>query len=253
MFKVASANIRFDNPHDKEHDWNGRRSVVAEYLNEFDADIFGTQEGREPQLRDLESLLPNHQIIDTNREWIEERMYPCIFVNNKRIEVLDSGDICLSETPYSAGTKSFESAFPRLCTWIKAKHIESEKMFFYVNVHLDHVLSSTREQQIQVLINETKSINDKNYPMILSGDFNESPTEQVREQINSKYTNLYDPWNHPEETSFHKFDGVNPEGTRIDWIMIDKSIKSKEIKLEKRDQKGIYPSDHFFVLAQFIF
>jgi endonuclease/exonuclease/phosphatase family metal-dependent hydrolase len=255
MLRTASANIRFDNPADGEHDWNGRRKVLSRLLNNFNAHIFGTQEGREPQLKDLESLLPNHKLIDKNRDWITERMYPCIFVDPKRIDVIDSGDIWLSETPYEAGTKSFESAFPRLCTWIKAIHLETNTKFFYVNVHLDHILSSTRANQIQVLINETSKINNEKYPMLITGDFNESPFEDVREKINSQ-TNLYDPWMEKkleEETSYHKFEGTNPDGSRIDWILVDKFFKTKSIKLEKSDLNGIYPSDHYFVFSEFTF
>jgi endonuclease/exonuclease/phosphatase family metal-dependent hydrolase len=256
MFKVASANIRFDNPNDGKHDWAGRREIVAQFLNEFSADVFGTQEGRGPQIKDLESLLPDHKLIDLNRNWIEERMYPCIFVNPKKIDVMDSGDIWLSETPQEAGSKSFDSAFPRLCTWIKANHRESNKEFFYVNVHLDHILSSTRASQIQVLINETKKINHQNLPVVITGDFNESPHEEVRSLLNIQCPDLYDPWiqlKNDEETSYHKFDGKNPEGTRIDWIMVDKSFSVENIILEKRDLNGIYPSDHFFVLGSFTF
>ena len=255
MLRTASANIRFDNPADGSHDWAGRREVLAGLLNDFQADIIGTQEGRQPQLQDLESLLINHKLIDLNRDWITERMYPCIFVNPKTVEVLDSGDIWLSETPYVAGSKSFESSFPRLCTWIKAKHIETNTNLFYVNVHLDHILTSTRANQIQVLINETSKINSDKFPMIITGDFNESPFEEVREKINSQ-TSLYDPWiekSLEEETSFHKFDGVNPEGSRIDWILADNFFKSSSINLEKSDYKGIYPSDHFLVFAEFTF
>ncbi|WP_127717769.1 endonuclease/exonuclease/phosphatase family protein [Halobacteriovorax sp. HLS] len=254
MFKVASANIRFDNPQDGRHDWAGRRILLSSLLNDFCADIFGTQEGREEQIKDLCSLLPNHTLVEEHREWIEERMYPCIFVNSQNIEVISSGDIWLSETPTIGGSKSFNSAFPRLCTWIKAKHKHRDFNFFYVNTHLDHVLSSTRSEQIQVLIDEVKRINDQNLPIIVTGDFNESPQEEVRDKLISQFSNLYDPWTkhgHLEETSYHKFDGLNPEGARIDWIIADKFFESKSIRLAKENQKGIFPSDHFPVLAEF--
>ncbi|OUR98897.1 hypothetical protein A9Q84_05650 [Halobacteriovorax marinus] len=254
MLKIASANIRFDNPHDAPNDWAGRREVLANSLKTFSPHIFGTQEGRQPQLKDFESLLPNHKLIDLNRTWITERMYPCIFVDSKKIDVIDSGDIWLSETPFEAGSKSFESAFPRLCTWIKGEVIESGFKFFYVNVHLDHVLSETRAQQIQVLINETKKINTDNLPMVMTGDFNESPFEEVREKISNQLPELYDPWmklGKIEETSFHKFDGTNDEGSRIDWILVDSTLKTENIYLMKDHVKEIYPSDHFLVFGEF--
>ncbi|WP_372654858.1 endonuclease/exonuclease/phosphatase family protein [Halobacteriovorax sp.] len=256
MLKVASTNIRFDNPADKPNDWAGRKELLTGLLNKFSPDIIGTQEGREPQLKDLESLLSAHKLIDLNREWIDERMYPCIFVNPKTIDVIDSGDIWLSETPFAAGSKSFESAFPRLCTWIQARVIETGKDFFYVNTHLDHVLGTTRKEQIQVLINEITKKNSLNLPVVLTGDFNESPSESVREVIEKDWQELYDPWQHlgrAEETSFHKFDGKNIDGSRIDWILVDKSFSVKTIQIVKDHEGEIYPSDHYPVFASFTY
>ena len=256
MLKVVSTNIRFDNPADSPNDWNGRRKLLTRLINEFSPDIIGTQEGREPQLKDFESLLPSHKLIDLNREWIEERMYPCILVNSKTIDVIDSGDIWLSETPFEAGTKSFESAFPRLCTWIQARVIETGKDFFYVNTHLDHVLDKTRKAQIKVLISEVKKKNILELPIILSGDFNESPAEDVREIINKEWPNLSDPWQSlgkSEQTSFHKFDGTHDNGSRIDWILADKSFHASSMEIVQDHEDNIYPSDHFPVFAEFTY
>ncbi|ATH06662.1 hypothetical protein BIY24_01525 [Halobacteriovorax marinus] len=256
MLKVASTNIRFDNPADAPNDWAGRKSLLSELINNFAPDLLGTQEGREPQLKDLDQLLPAHTLIDGHRSWITERMYPCIFVNPLTVEVKESGDIWLSETPYDAGTKSFDSAFPRLCTWIHGVFKDTKKEFIYVNTHLDHVKSHTRRSQIQVLISEIKKINTKSLPIILTGDFNESPAEDVREVINREWTNLYDAWQFlgkEEETSFHKFDGVHDEGSRIDWILTDRFFKTKSIEIIKEHREEIYPSDHFPVFASFTY
>ena len=110
-FKVISANIRFDNPKDGKHDWNGRREIISKVINNYDTDLLGTQEGWQPQLNDLNSLLTDLEIVDSHRQWIEDRMYPSIFVNPTKIRVIDSGDVWLSETPYVAASKSFGSSF----------------------------------------------------------------------------------------------------------------------------------------------
>ncbi|MDD0852460.1 endonuclease/exonuclease/phosphatase family protein [Halobacteriovorax sp. GB3] len=251
-FKIASSNIRFDNPQDGSHDWNGRRGILAQCLNEFAPDLLGTQEGREPQLKDLENNLIKLELVDSHREWIDERMYPCIFVNPETIEVHNSGDIWLSETPYEAGSKSFESAFPRLCTWIIATHKESQEKFFYVNTHLDHVLSQTRKEQIRVLIQECDKVNKENLPVVLTGDFNESPFEDVRKVIHDQWSDLRDCWftlKKEEETSHHNFNGTREDGTRIDWILTSSNFRVYDLELYKENVDGIYPSDHFPVFG----
>lgn len=253
-FKVISANIRFNNPKDGKHDWNGRREIISEVINKYETDLLGTQEGWQPQLNDLNSLLVNLELVDSHREWIEDRMYPSIFINPKNVKVLESGDVWLSETPYVAASKSFGSAFPRVCSWIRAEFIATGEEFFYVNGHLDHVLSETRSKQIEVLLNEANKNNINKAPIILTGDFNESPFEDVRKVINNLNPELKDAWlelGHEEHPTHHSFTGDREGATRIDWIMTDQKIRPIEMGLYLKDHEGIYPTDHYLVLAKY--
>lgn len=252
--KIISSNIRFDNPADTNHAWNHRKSVLAEFLNEEVPDIVCTQEGRRPQLMEFNTLLDNVDIIDAHREWIKERMYPCIYINNDKLFLEESGDIWLSETPRVAGSKSFNSAFPRLCTWAKIAIKESGREIFVVNCHLDHCFSETRVEQIKVLLTEIFEINSSNEALILCGDFNEHPDGEVRKTLMHDRPHLFDPWefhNHQEETTFHKFKGKLDDGARIDWIIADNRFDNIEIRINKNSKEGIYPSDHFPVIAKF--
>ncbi len=259
MLKVITSNIRFDNPNDKEHAWPKRKNLLAECLSLNTPDILGTQEGREPQIRNLNSLLPNLSLVDQHREWIKERMYPCLFYNPKSIKVLESGDIWLSETPHIPGSKSFESTFPRLCTWVIARFLKSNLHFLAINCHLDHVQQNTRVSQIKVLCYEIQKINHQKYPILLMGDFNDAPNSITRNTLISNLFDLKDPWetlNQKEESSFHKFQGhLSQEkgGSRIDWILAHKEFIPQSISLIKECRDSLYPSDHFPVLATFKF
>ncbi|WP_412470395.1 endonuclease/exonuclease/phosphatase family protein [Oceanospirillum sp. RT-1-3] len=251
-FTVISSNIRFNNPADGVHSWDGRRVILANALNAYRPDVIGTQEGWEPQLRDFQELLDGLEIIDSNREWIEDRMYPSLYYRPDIFELINSGDIWLSETPYIAASKSFGSAFPRLCTWAILKAKENGKHYFFVNAHLDHLESDTRKEQIKVLISEIEKVR-ADYPIILTGDFNESPFEKVRKVLDESDLNLTDPWldlGHEECESHHSFKGFREDGSRIDWILHSKdTLKCEEIHLHKESSEGIYPSDHFPVCA----
>jgi endonuclease/exonuclease/phosphatase family metal-dependent hydrolase len=247
--KLISANIRFDNPNDGDHTWEHRRPHLQKIIQDFLPDILATQEGRKPQLKNLESLI-HHTLIDAHRDWISDRMYPCLFINEEQIKLNLSGDVWLSETPYVNGSSSFNSAFPRLCTWAQVTHLTSGEDFFVINTHLDHVLEETRVEQIKVLINEVQVHNKKNHPVILMGDFNASPFGEVRKTINEKM-DLKDPWFEKqlaEETSHHGFIGSD-KGDRIDWILVPKAFVIEEIKMEKNAINKIYPSDHYPILA----
>ncbi|MBC7714434.1 MAG: endonuclease/exonuclease/phosphatase family protein [Rhizobacter sp.] len=252
--KLITSNIRFANSGDGIHDWSARLPLLVEIYKNFGPDFLGTQEGRQAQINELDEKLVDLDLVAGHREWIDERMYPCIFINPKTIEVNRSGDIWLSETPGVAGSSSFESAFPRLCTWAEVTLKKSGQKMMMVNTHLDHILHETRKKQIDVLINEVKKINQ--LPLFIMGDFNESPLTEIREKLISSF-DLKDPWsekNFPEETSHHGFNGDKSiDGFRIDWILIPKHFECVDLHLEKRSYKdGVYPSDHYPLLATVI-
>ena len=253
QMKLISSNIRYENPHDGIHSWENRRPLLQKIITDFHPDILATQEGRELQIKSLAQLLPL-KLIETHREWIEDRMYPCLYVNEEQIKVLKSGDIWLSETPETAGSSSFKSAFPRLCTWMQVTHLVNNQDYFVVNTHLDHVLEATRLEQIKVLIHEVEILNTDQLPLILMGDFNDSPVSKVREFILGSL-DLKDPWleiGFVEETSHHGFHKEKVEGDRIDWILVPHSFAVEEIYLEKKSYNSIFPSDHYPLLATVI-
>jgi len=245
MFKVLTCNIRFDNPDDGANQWKFRKDFLTLKLNELNLDFIGTQEGREPQLREFESLLNDFKIEDNCREWISERMYPCLLYNS-HYQIRNSGDIWLSTTPQVAGSKDFDSAFPRLATWLRVDK------FLLVNLHLDHTKDSTRFSQIKVLCEEIKKIRKSLEPLVVMGDFNSDYQSEVHQYV-CKELGLTDPWielKKPEETSFHHFKGTIDNGARIDWILHSQDFTVREIKLLKENKGGVYLSDHYPVYCE---
>ncbi len=247
-FHVITSNIRFDNPSDGEHRWENRRRILASVLNSYKPGIVATQEGRLPQISDLATLLPNLSLVDTHREWIQERMYPCLFIDTQRFELKKSGDIWLSETPHVPGSIAFGSTFPRLCVWSKLRH--QNENILVINTHLDHTDSSIRYKQAQVLTSEIKKIIEKNEFLILLGDFNDHPQSDVRKHLIDELS-LHDPWAQPETTSHHPFSGENSTGARIDWILLSDAARSSRIFYDTTSEKSIWPSDHFPVICEF--
>lgn len=247
-----SSNIRYDNPADGDHAWGSRRPALVEAIEEFDPAILATQEGREPQLRSLADSLKTLKLIDSHRHWIEERMYPCLFINPALVDVIDSGDLWLSETPEVAGSKSFESTFPRLITWVEGTFRANQRSFLAASVHLDHVKASTRAAQAKVIVEQLFPRLKKDQAFILMGDFNEPPGEEVREVLQENFEELYDPWfilDKAEESSHHNMKGEEKPGGRIDWILVNRLFDPFDIYLDKKQRHGVYPSDHYPVKA----
>jgi endonuclease/exonuclease/phosphatase family metal-dependent hydrolase len=238
-----TSNIRFDNPKDGLQNWNARKLVLQRIIETEKPDIIGTQEGRWPQLLELSGLLPEYSLFSPHRDWIFERMYPCFFVKLGKFEIIKTGDIWLSETPDIAGSLSFESVFPRLCTWMETNQ------HFIINTHLDHIKNTTRDEQIKILVQEINKINTSSKSIILMGDFNDGPSSNVRKILMNSWK-LSDTWESSEESSHHEFNGVKTDGQRIDWILVDSKIKYQNTKMIKSAENGIYPSDHFPIVTE---
>jgi endonuclease/exonuclease/phosphatase family metal-dependent hydrolase len=252
--RLITCNIRFDNPADGENRWEYRRELLARTLLQKSPDIIATQEGRYHQLVDLASLLPGYRLVDDHRAWIKERMYPSFFVKENRFEVFPGLDLWLSETPDIAESRSFDSAFPRLLTWLRLQPIGSEKNFLVVNTHLDHVKRETRIKQTEVLSSEMKKRWNPHWPIIITGDFNDEPEGDVRQLLVDAFPGLTDAWklfHQHEETSHHPFTGELETGSRIDWILLDARLKAMECVLDKFNESGRYPTDHFPVYCRF--
>jgi endonuclease/exonuclease/phosphatase family metal-dependent hydrolase len=252
--KIISSNIRFDNPQDGENAWGFRKNILTQTLLNYAPDIICSQEGRETQLRDFAQCL-DFELLDLARYWIDERMYPSIFVKKNSFEVLNFKDIWLSDTPHIAGSSSFDSAFPRLACWVQLKHKSLNHSFDLVNVHLDHLLETTRLQQIHVLIDELNKLNIENKNLIVTGDFNTHPGSDVHLMLRRELF-LDDHWrtfNNEDQGSHHKFNGDISKSSRIDWMLTGKNIAMKDFFFDQSQMDGKWPSDHFPLKAQLQF
>ena len=247
---VVSSNIRYDEPDDDVHAWVNRRDFLASRLLDYSPDLLATQEGKAPQIRDIDDRLSGLTCVDSHRDWVDSLMYPCLFYNPDKLTLSDSGDIWLSESPSTAGSCSFGSVFPRLCTWASF-----DEGILAVNVHLDNSNSETRLCQIKVLIAQLNSLNKKHRTIILMGDFNEPPDSAVRSCINKEWPELKDAWHElglEEESSHHHFYEPIDYGSRVDWILTTEGLKAEEILLDKStSDQGIFPSDHYILKSRF--
>lgn len=101
-----------------------------------------------------------------------------IYYRADKFELLDTGTFWLSSTPDVPGSKVENANLPRIATWVKLKDLTTGFTFVHVNVHLDHngnnesgVAKDVRKAQTKVLLSIAETMKD--YPMILTGDFNQ--------------------------------------------------------------------------------
>jgi endonuclease/exonuclease/phosphatase family metal-dependent hydrolase len=137
-FRMATYNIRYDNPGDSGNLWKDRRVHVAALVRHHGFEIFGVQEALHHQLKDLAASLLGFAFYGRGRDdGITAGEHSSIFYRTDLFELLDKGDFWLSETPDQPGP-GWDATLHRICTWVKLKDRSTQQIFHVFNAHYDH-------------------------------------------------------------------------------------------------------------------
>ena len=247
MMLVMTFNIRFENEEDGPNAWVYRRDMVTELIRKYKPSILGTQEGMIHQLEYLRDGLPEYQMHAPNRISTGTAQYPTLFIRSKDLDVLDGDEFWLSKTPRSSLSKDWDSAFPRMMSYARVKHKDSENVFWVAVTHLDHIGTRARYEQAKIIAHWVNSLHS---PAILMGDFNDHPDSDVHRLLTSQAAALKDSWQalgkEENSTSFtvHGFKGT-PQKTRIDWILVTPEFQVTDARIIRDHRGEFYPSDHY--------
>ena len=249
---VMTYNIRLDIASDGENAWANRNDFFSSQVLFYAPDILNVQEARPNQMDDLKSVLNDYKAIGLGRDGGNLGEHSAIFYNSKKLKVEDTATFWLSETPNKV-SKSWDAAYPRICTYGLFTVLKSKQKVWVFNTHLDHVGVNARLKGMALILKKINEVNTQKLPVILTGDFNVEPDDELisalkQDMVDSK--NIAKIIFGPNGT-FNAFNYNEPATRRIDYIMLSKSSK---IAVEKY---GVltsainlkYPSDHFPVFA----
>jgi endonuclease/exonuclease/phosphatase family metal-dependent hydrolase len=254
--KAMSYNIRLDIASDGDNRWDLRKDKVAGLMNYYEADFIGMQEVLLNQLKYLQEHLIEYNFIGVGRDDGKEAgEFSCIFFKKDEFNVIQQSTFWLSPTPDSP-SKAWDAAYKRVCTYGLFQDKKTKQRFWVFNTHFDHVGKTARLESAKLIIERIHELNNKNFPVILMGDFNSRPEEPPVEYIIANMDNSRaiskmvhgpaDTWN---AFKFHE----KPNGC-IDYVFVSKDKKitvSKFITItDSYDLK--YPSDHLPVMATIV-
>ncbi len=255
--KVISFNIRFDNPNDAPNNWQNRLPLVESYLKAEMPDIIGVQEALYHQNEDLLKALPAYAYLGTGRDDGEKGgEFSPLFYHTDRFELLDHAQFWLSETPHIAGSIGWEAILPRVVSWAKLRHLDSDGELFVFNTHFSHVSDLARCKSMEFLSVMIKEIAEDS-PVIVTGDFN----IHMNSGLYVDMANLFKAVNDLQNTFVALADTTNTEhGTFngfsdqkntavIDYIFVDDSFRVKSYSIDKIKANGLFISDHWPVKA----
>ena len=292
LVKVMSFNVRYKNRDDDLHGfgWEQRLPAVADVVLRHSPDIIGTQEGLQQQIGDIQQRLrengSNYSACGCPRERFLG-LIPCgetcaILAHSPAIRCLLQDSFALSETPSQIGSKSWETACPRIATyaWLQ---VETRALLrtclLVLNTHLDHRSESARIRGAQLIVDtiqglETKPPDCEHAGTIITGDFNSLQRSTagtaesafaVFEKSGFKDACTESGARNVPFLSFHAWDARRAAAMRcparlkqhgvshshIDWILwrgsrLDVVAFEVDTLIE-----GCPPSDHFAILATF--
>ena len=252
--RVATYNLRYNNPGDGPNAWPNRREMVKSLVRYHNFDVFGTQEGLQSQLTDL-AALSEYAFVGRGRDdGREAGEHSAIFYEKARLQLLETGDFWLSETPDRPSKGWDATCCNRLCTWARFKDLQQGREFYFFNVHFDHQGVEARRQSGRLMVQKIQEI-AQHTPVICVGDFNSTPDT---EQIQTMQTLLGDARQLTQQPAygpvgtFNDFKLDAPLTDRIDYIFVSQGSTVRSYAVLTDSLRGRYPSDHFPVLAEVV-
>jgi endonuclease/exonuclease/phosphatase family metal-dependent hydrolase len=253
--KIATWNIQYlaKKPSWKEF----RLPAIYALLNEYEFDVFGSQEPYLPQIEDImEGVSDKYAWVGecTGDKDSRKTHYNPIFYKKERLELLETGTVPYSETK---GTIGYGAMYARACTWAKFMDRKTGKIFYFFNSHFDHQGVEAREVSAEILVSTVRRI-AAGYPAFMTGDFN-SDEDTLPYKIILKSGFIGDTMNavqNPENAEYFSMsrykpmDTVKKSGRHIDHVFYTpNSVKVLSWKLITDSYDGKFGSDHLPIMA----
>jgi len=264
--RVMSFNVRGSSRDRGEANaWENRADLNVEVIERQAPDLIGFQELQRGNLETYGERLPQYAHVlgprSGNRSPYD---FNAIFFDPRRLELLGSGGFWLSETPerYSS---SWGTRVARSASWAHFGLSECGLSVLHLNTHLDHVSPLARVEGGRLVLRKTSELLEAEAPVVLTGDFNCRPgTTVYRNFVNGGFADTYLAVGNEDgrdANTFHAFEGARYREARpglgprrIDWILLRDPYRrlraaSHAIVRDNDEGSGVYPSDHYPVLA----
>jgi len=261
-FRLATFNVRIwiDQP---PNDLPSRIPRIAEVIVSNRFDVVGLEEncGHDKWLK---PHLPGFASVSAGRDAKGEGEGMALLWLTNRFDLVSHDVIWLSETPHVKGSKSWNTACPRIALTGRFRDRANGRRFTYIVTHLDHVSSEARVRQMAMVMDLAKTAMKSGASVFVAGDMNDTErpkavnAKEVAERAGPKglmgdaiayaKTVMADsldvsktPHTGPNET----FTGYKRPYCRIDYIFVSPDIDVLTHATIDVKPNGQYASDHY--------
>src|SRR3954465_5350356 len=268
LLRVMTFNVRDSYHRDGINAWDNRGPLNVETIKHHAPHLIGFQELQGGNLDTYQERLPEYDyLLGPQAGNKAPHEFNAIFFDPTRLEVLDSGGFWLSTTPERCSS-GWQTRCIRSANWINMRCLDTGLSFLHLNTHLDHVSEPARVEGSKLILRKLaesqKGGND--LPTLITGDFNCAPGSLPYGNFaEDGFMDTYLTSGNEDDGgagTFHAFKGSRYSVTsnghrpeRIDWILLKDPrrhirAKSQVTVLDYDREAGIYPSDHYPVLAE---
>lgn len=254
-FKLATYNLRYDNPKDTGNLWVDRREIMTDLITKYGFDIFCSQEAKANQIKDLINRMPQYKWAGIDKQGDGTDEFCAIFYKKERFELVDRGHFWLSETPETS-SKGWDAKYKRVCSWVLIKELKTQHKLYVFNTHFDHKGILAQHNSAKLLLQKIGEM-AKKHPAILSGDFNFDRNHNnyrlLAESEILKDTFKMAKKVHSSGGSSNGFNINSRPESPIDHIFVSGSIGVMQYSIITDSYNSKLPSDHYPVLAEMFF
>lgn len=237
--KVISFNIRYCDDKDG-NSIKERAPRLAEVTKKYDADIIGFQEYTVPWEEQIAKFYPEYEIFNKYRSVYQLESAPILWKKD-RFECISKGYFWLSDTPEveSRGWDSLYNCW-RMCEYVTLRHIESGKLFTYMNTHYGFGDKGQIDSS-RLIYDYSRKISF--LPTLITGDFNMTPESLGYAEMVKHFTDVNAVTANDRRTTYHEYGRVDNQ--HIDYCFINDKVKPISLRLIDEIVDGKYPSDHY--------
>ena len=248
-----SFNIRLGVANDGDNRWDLRKDLVVKTIRDYNPDLLGLQEVFPMQEEYLRENFTEYFYYGRSRLVDPKDGEACsIMFRKDRFDAIEKSTFWLSETENEPGSKSWDSSLPRIANIVRLqdKQVKGRELVL-INTHFDHRGKVAREEAAKIIKNRVFDL-EKGAQVVITGDFNSGEGSRpyqflVGGDLIDTFRSVH-PTRTEEESTFTAWKG-RLIGNRIDWVLCSPNFRVLSAEINRTNENGRYPSDHYPVTA----